>query len=114
MKKLAISQESTEDEEEPMVRSRKLKGREIAQDESKRYPEDTAVKRAAAYHAGGFHAPPGLQMWINPNIIGVKYSLIVLGGGEGLFAPCLCFDPLIGQKLFFINFELKLEGICHD
>ena len=62
IKKLAVSQESTEDEEEPMVRSRKLKGREIAQDESKRYPEDTAVKRAAAYHAGGFHAPPGLQM----------------------------------------------------
>ena len=66
IKKLAVSQESTEDEEEPapMVRSRKLKGREIDYDESIRYPEDnaTAGNRAAAYHAGGFHAPPGLQM----------------------------------------------------
>ena len=31
-----------------------------------------------------------------PNSIGVKYSLIVLGGGA--IGPCLCFDLLIGPK----------------
>ena len=32
---------------------------------------------------------------INPKSIGVKYSLIVLGGGQD--RPCLCFDLPIGQ-----------------
>ena len=35
--------------------------------------------------------------------IGVKNSLILLGGG-GPYRPCHCFDHLFGQKL----------GICHD
>ena len=40
----------------------------------------------------------------NPNSIGVKYPLIALGGGNF----CLCFDLLFGQKMFILNFELKL------
>ena len=46
-----------------------------------------------------------------PNSIGVKYSLIMGGGGR--FTPCLCFDLLIFQKLLF-KFWIETLGICHD
>ena len=36
----------------------------------------------------------------NPNSIGVKYSLIVFGGGGLVILPCLGF----GQKIFFFKF----------
>ena len=47
---------------------------------------------------------------LRPNHNGVKYSLIVQGGG-GAIGPCLCFDLLIGQKLsfFFRHFGSKKE-----
>ena len=42
-------------------------------------------------------------------VLGEKYSLIVLEGGRGEDRPCLCFDLLIGQKLyFFLSVQRKL------
>ena len=39
---------------------------------------------------------------INPDSIGVKHSLVLGGGGGGIFTmPLFCFDLLIGQKNFF-------------
>ena len=49
-----------------------------------------------------------MAIFIKPNSIGVKYSLIVLGGGEQC-TPCPCFDLLIGEKIFLFYFELKLS-----
>ena len=42
----------------------------------------------------------GERKKVNPNCIGVKYSLIELGGGGLKNIPCL----LIGKKFFYIFF----------
>ena len=46
----------------------------------------------------------------NPNSVGVKYFLIVLGGG-GHFELCLYFSLLIGIPKILI---IEPLGICHD
>ena len=45
---------------------------------------------------------------VNPNSIGVKYSLIEFEGGGGGVHTVPLFDLLIGPKLNFVYFELKL------
>ena len=56
--------------------------------------------------------PDTLQPWlldkmfsVNPNRIGIKYSLIVFGRGA---MSCLYFGQLIRQMFFIFYFELKL------
>ena len=56
------------------------------------------------------------NIYFNPNSIGVKYSLIVLGGGGGdniYHVSVLTFDLLIGQKIYFFKFWIETLGICH-
>ena len=51
---------------------------------------------------------------LNPDSIVVKYFLIVWGGG-GLLTPCLCFELLIGQKLFFkiLNWNFETNAVSN-
>ena len=72
-------------------------------------------RRSAFIHSYSLFSPSLVAFYLRYYVFfktrHIILTRIVLG--EGLFTPCLCFDLLIGQIIFYLlNFELKL--ICHD
>ena len=68
------------------------------------------AKRPTSYMGWKMYLPviQCLDSTFNPNSIGVKYSLIVWGGGGvKLTMPLLDLHLLKGQKLFFMNWKFR-------